>query len=67
MIMVDQLWLWLVASHHPKAPDTSKSAAFTCFPRKEQELETANDEDLAAIADLRQSILDTLDAGCPTC
>ena len=61
MIMVDQLWLWLVESHDPKGSGPSRSAVFTCFPRKEQEVETANDEDLAAIADLRQSILDELD------
>jgi hypothetical protein len=60
MIMVDQLWLWLIDSHGTTPTDSSKCAVFTCFPRKEQELETTN-EDLLAIADLRQAIIDELE------
>jgi Mg2+ and Co2+ transporter CorA len=63
MVMVDQLWLWLVQADDPGGKGgPSKGAVFTCFPRKEQELETTNDEDLLAIADLRQAIIDELEA-----
>ncbi|KAH5418373.1 hypothetical protein HBI67_180850 [Parastagonospora nodorum] len=59
MIMVDQLWLWLVETRdvNSNAPDKIKTSIFTSFPRKEGEAGPA-EKDLQVIADLRQAIID---------
>jgi hypothetical protein len=63
MIMVDQLWLWLLESHNTKlnTPDKTKASIkttiFTSFPRKQREA-GAVENDLEDIADLRQAIID---------
>lgn len=61
MIMVDQLWLWLIETRdiHPNAPDKIKTSVLTSFPRKEKEAgEVEKDLDLDDIADLHQAIID---------
>ncbi|KAH6885412.1 hypothetical protein B0T10DRAFT_577100 [Thelonectria olida] len=56
MVMVDQLWLWFVVHHR-----NPTSTIFTCFPRKDGE-DRVGEEDLEAIADLRQAILDEVNS-----
>jgi hypothetical protein len=61
LIMVDQLWLWLLESREVSPirgrPDRIKTTIFTSFPRKEREA-GAVEKDLEDIADLRQAIID---------
>lgn len=65
MVMVDQLWLWVIRTkvssprneEADERLDAYETAVFTCFPRKDEESEIG-EEDLEAIADLRQAIVD---------
>ena len=59
MIIVDQLWLWLIETPdiNSNTPDKIKTSIFTSFPRKEREA-GAVERDLEDIADLRQAIID---------
>jgi hypothetical protein len=54
MIMVDQLWLWLIETRNINSPtpDKIKTTIFTSFPRKEREAGEV-EKDLEDIADLR--------------
>lgn len=66
MVMVDQLWLWIleVARPHSENHDQTQkeTVVFTCFPRKDEEGEVG-EEDLQAIADLQQAITDEVNSG----
>ncbi|KAK3384848.1 hypothetical protein B0H63DRAFT_172340 [Podospora didyma] len=55
MIMVDQLWQWLLDSSHSEA----QPAIFTCFPQKDAENGT-NSEGVDDTADLRRAIIDDI-------
>lgn len=55
MIMVDQLWLWLLEVHDHAGK--TKTMIFTSFPQKEKEA-GVDEKDLEDIADLRQAIID---------
>ena len=65
MVMIDQLWLWVIRTkisstrdgEANEPVDAYETAVFTCFPRKDEESEKG-EEDLEAIADLRQAIVD---------
>ncbi|CAI6340753.1 unnamed protein product [Periconia digitata] len=65
MIMVDQLWLWMletredavVKSDGSVVPGRIKTSIFTSFPRKEREA-GEEERDLEDIADLRQAVID---------
>jgi len=66
MVMVDQLWLWVIEVHesgsNTRTPTLRNSAMFSCFPGKEQDTEDTENKDLPAIADLRQAIADSLES-----
>jgi hypothetical protein len=53
MIMVDQLWLWVV-----KIPESDRTAILTCFPEKEEDLIPRNG--VESDTDLYQAILNEL-------
>jgi hypothetical protein len=59
MIMVDQLWLWLLETRNINSatPNKIKATIFTSFSRKERE-GGAVEKDLEDVADLRQAIID---------
>jgi hypothetical protein len=55
MIMVDQLWLWIVCPNEKDSSASNDTVVFTCFPTKQQESKYDTNY---TIADLRQAILD---------
>jgi hypothetical protein len=56
MIMVDQMWLWLIESYCHSSQRV-KTSIFTSFPRKDRR-HVDEDRDLDDLADLHQAIID---------
>lgn len=61
LIMVDQLWLWVIRAREPRDHETAgeprdhKTSVFTCFPQKYEE---SVEECFHGIADLQQAVVD---------